>query len=86
MKLISARDITGVASHGKHTRATEHVKKLGNKIEQNFPVVKFGPQNCPASGYGNFVPQIFQVFGDSVYAYHDFATRKNVGSCPLPGS
>ena len=45
----------GVASHGKHTRATEHVKKLGNKIEQNFPLVKFGPQNCPASGYGNFV-------------------------------
>ena len=54
-KNISARDITGVASHGKHTRATEHVKKLGNKIEQNFPLVKFGPQNCPASGYGNFV-------------------------------
>ena len=23
--------ITGVASYGKHTRATEHVKKLGNK-------------------------------------------------------
>ena len=23
-------------------------------------------------------------FGDSVYAYHDFVTRKNVGSCPLP--
>ena len=45
--MINARDITGVASHGKHTRATEHVKKLGNKIEQNFPLVKFGPQNCP---------------------------------------
>ena len=52
-KMISASGITGVASHGKHTRATEHVKKLGNKIEQNFPLVKFGPQNCPASGYGN---------------------------------
>ena len=36
MKNYSARGITGVASHGKHTRATEHVKKLGNKIEQNF--------------------------------------------------
>ena len=36
LNMISARDITGVASHGKHTRATEHVKKLGNKIEQNF--------------------------------------------------
>ena len=55
MKMISASGITGVASHGKHTRATEHVKKLGNKIEQNFPLVKFGPQNCPASGHGNFV-------------------------------
>ena len=50
-----ACDITGVASHGKHTRATEHVKTFWNKIEQNFPLVKFGPQNCPASGYGNFV-------------------------------
>ena len=53
--MISARDITGVASHGKHTRATEHVNKLGNKIEHNFPLGNFGPQNCPASGYGNFV-------------------------------
>ena len=34
----------------------------------------------------NFVPQFFHMFGDSVYPYHDFATRKNVGSCPLPGS
>ena len=25
-------------------------------------------------------------FDDSVYAYHDNATRKNDGSCPLPGS
>ena len=24
--------IIGVASHGKHTRATEHANKLGNKI------------------------------------------------------
>ena len=37
--MISASGITGVASHGKHTRATEHLKKLGNKIEQNFPLV-----------------------------------------------
>ena len=66
--MIRASDITGVASHGKHTRATEHVKKLGNKIEQNF------------------VPQFFHMFGDSVYGYHDNATRKNVGLCPLPGS
>ena len=28
--MISARGITGIASHGKHTRATEHAKKLGN--------------------------------------------------------
>ena len=49
INMIRASGITGVASHGKHTRAT------GNKIEQNFPLVKFGPQNCPASGYGNFV-------------------------------
>ena len=34
----------------------------------------------------NFVPQFFHIFGDSVYAYHDFATLKNDGSCPLPGS
>ena len=43
INMIRSRDITGVASHGKHTRATEHVKKLGNKIEHNFPLVKFGP-------------------------------------------
>ena len=43
--MISARDITGVASHGKHTRATEHVKKLGNKIEQFSAKILF-----------NFVP------------------------------
>ena len=29
LNMISASDISGVASHGKHTRATEHVKKLG---------------------------------------------------------
>ena len=86
INMMIAGNITGVASHGKHTRATEHVKKLGNKSEQNFPPVKFGPQKCPANGYGNFVPQFFHMFGDSVYAYHDFATRKNVGLCPLPGS
>ena len=33
----------------------------------------------------NFVPQFFHMFGDSVYTYHDNATRNNVGSCPLPG-
>ena len=66
--MIRARSITGVASHGKHTRATEHVKKLGNKI------------------LFNFVPQFFHMFDDSVYAYHDNATRKNLGSCPIPGS
>ena len=71
LNMISASGITGVASHGKHTRATEHVKKV--------------KQNCPASGYGNFVLYC-HMFGDSVYAYHEFATRKNVGSCPLPGS
>ena len=54
--------------------------------EQNFPLVKFGPHNCPASGYGNYVPQFFRMFGDSVYDYHDNATLKNVGSCLLPGS
>ena len=27
--MIRASGITGVASHGKHTRATEHVKKYG---------------------------------------------------------
>ena len=53
--MMRVSGITGVASHVKHTRATEHVTKLGNKIEQNFPLVKFGPQNCPASGYGNCV-------------------------------
>ena len=57
--MIPASGITRVASHGKHTRATEHVKKLGNKVEQNFPLVKFGPQNCLASGYGNFVEPKF---------------------------
>ena len=31
-QMISGRGITGVASHGKHTRATEQVEKLGNKI------------------------------------------------------
>ena len=62
INMISATDITGVASHGKHTRATEHVKKLGNKIKQNFPLVKFGPQNCPASGYGNFVQFCSPIF------------------------
>ena len=31
IKYDSARDITGVASHGKHARATEPVKKLENK-------------------------------------------------------
>ena len=67
-KMIRASGITGVASHGKHTRATEHVKKLGNKIKQNF------------------VPQFFHMFGDSVYAYYDNATRKNLHSCLLPGS
>ena len=35
---ISSSDITGVASHGKHTRATEHVIKLGNK---NFSHVRW---------------------------------------------
>ena len=44
--MISARrGISGVVSHGKHTRATEHAIKLGN----NFPLLKNGPQNCPAS-------------------------------------
>ena len=32
LNMISARDITGVASHGKQTRATEHANKLGNKF------------------------------------------------------
>ena len=32
LNIISARGIIGVASHGKHTRATKHAKKLGNKI------------------------------------------------------
>ena len=63
--MISARDITGVASHGKHTRATEHVKKLGNKIKQNFPLVKFGPQNCHNRLRGNFVMPKFSVLGQS---------------------
>ena len=31
-KYDSARDIAGVASHGKHTRATERVKKMRNQI------------------------------------------------------
>ena len=58
--MLSARDITGVASHGKHTRATEHVKKLGNKIEQNFPLVKFGPPKLPRKRLWQFCrAQIF---------------------------
>ena len=32
----------------------------------------------------NWGTKCFHMFGDSVYAYHDFATRKNDGSCPLP--
>ena len=67
-----------VSIHGPPT-----CEKIG---EQKFRLVKYGPQNCPASGYGNFVPQFFHMFGDSVYAYHDNATRKNHDSCPLPGS
>ena len=57
--MLSTRDIMTVASHGQHTRATEHVKKLGNQIAQNFPLVKFGPQNCLSSRYGNFVAPKF---------------------------
>ena len=76
INMISASGITGVASHGKYTRATEHVKKLdGNFVGPKFSYILF-----------NFVPQFFHMFGDSVYAYHDNATRKNDGSYPLPGS
>ena len=36
LNVISARGITGEASHGKHTRATEHVKKLENTYFHMF--------------------------------------------------
>ena len=76
---ISSSGITGVESHGKHTRATEHGKKLGNKIAISAWGAIFGPKF--------FFSQFFHMLGDdSVYAYHDFATRKNVVMCPLPGS
>ena len=80
LNMISVRDITGVASHGKHTRATEHVKKLGNKIGQNFPLSKIWAPKLPrkrlwqfcradqiflAENFRfNFVPQFFHMFGD----------------------
>ena len=65
LNMISARDITGVASG------------YGNFVGPKFSYRKI---------LFNFVPQFFHMFGDSVYAYHDNATRKNVGLCPLPGS
>ena len=71
LNIISARGIIGVASHGNHTRAIQPEKKISRYR------VKFEPQYCPESGYGNFIPQIFYLNGDPVYAYHDFATRKN---------
>ena len=37
--LRKARGSAGVASHGKHTRATEHVKKLGNIIFRLGPKI-----------------------------------------------
>ena len=42
-----------VSIHGPR----EHVTKW----DQNFPLVKFGPQNCTASGYANFVTQFFHM-------------------------
>ena len=44
-----------VSIHG----VTEHVKKLGNKIEQNFPLGKFGPYKIAISACrDNFGAQI----------------------------
>ena len=76
------RGIIGVASHGKHTRGPNMQKNWGTKFycKKKLPPVKFGPQNCPARGYGNIVPQFFRMFVDTVYAYHDNATGKNDGS------
>ena len=56
-----------------HTSHRKCEKNWGTKLSAR----KFGPQNCPASGYGNFVPQFFHRFGDTMYAYHDNATWKN---------
>ena len=55
--MISARDITGVASHGKHTRGLEYVPVLsrggGLKItircvpfKEMVNKYKFGTSNC----------------------------------------
>ena len=48
-------------------------------VEQNFLLRSniWAPKWPRKRIYGHYVPQFFRMFGDSVYAYHDFATRKN---------
>ena len=42
--------------------------------EKNEICEQIGKQNFPLVNAENFDPQFFHMFGDSVYAYHDFAT------------
>ena len=47
----SSSGISGVECHGKHTRANEHAKKIG---EQNFLLVKFGQADVAILSGPNF--------------------------------
>ena len=60
INMISARDITGVASHGKHTRATEHVKKFGEQNWTKFSASKIWTPKLPRKRLWQFCrAQIF---------------------------
>ena len=54
--MICTSGITGVASHGKHTRATEHVKKLGNQKGKEISASKIWAPKFPRKRLWQFCP------------------------------
>ena len=54
-----------VSIHG----VTEHVKKLGNKTEQNFPLGKFGPYKIAITACGATCTYHISFFSTYVYTY-----------------